>query len=258
MNKEICIQNNITNEINIDNDQISEFNKSETTQDNESLNIINENQLNITENNLLKTESKEETTNKNEIKKSIKKVKMKSSLKGSKEAIKYIKKQILEIFDENKISEKLEYLKNSYNPIINIEDLYPLQEIYEKNLDNLFNNKMKKIDEINEKFDPDLNELNYFIEEEKKKEKENTNIPEEENSPSATKIIYNEILGDKKTSLEAIEKEYIQNFENIKKEYIVNIESIKNDKLSKELFQNIKDDIFKIIKPKNPKKVNFE
>ena len=43
MNKEICIQNNITNEINIDNDQISEFNKSETTQDNESLNIINEN-----------------------------------------------------------------------------------------------------------------------------------------------------------------------------------------------------------------------
>lgn len=258
MNKEICIQNNITNEINIDNDQISEFNKSETTQDNESLNIINENQLNITENNLLKTESKEETTNKNEIKKSIKKVKMKSSLKGSKEAIKYIKKQILEIFDENKISEKLEYLKNSYNPINNIEDLYPLQEIYEKNLDNLFNNKMKKIDEINEKFDPDLNELNYFIEEEKKKEKENTNIPEEENSPSATKIIYNEILGDKKTSLEAIEKEYIQNFENIKKEYIVNIESIKNDKLSKELFQNIKDDIFKIIKPKNPKKVNFE
>ena len=161
----------------------------------------------------------------------------KSSLKGCKYKINKIKKEILNIFNEDKIMERLDYFQNNNNTI---------------NIDN----KMEKIDEINEKFNSDLNELNYYMEKEKEEE-EDSEKNNEENS-SAVKIMYDGLISDKNKELNEIEQKFKENYDNIKNEYLDNINSNKYEKYYTELFKNIKQDILNIIKPKNTKKVSFD
>ena len=179
----------------------------------------------------------------------------KSSLKGCKYKINKIKKEILNIFNEDKIMERLDYFQNNNNTI-NIENIYKFQELYENQLEKLFNNKMEKIDEINEKFNSDLNELNYYMEKEKEEE-EDSEKNNEENS-SAVKIMYDGLISDKNKELNEIEQKFKENYDNIKNEYLDNINSNKYEKYYTELFKNIKQDILNIIKPKNTKKVSFD
>ena len=151
--------------------------------------------------------------------------------------------------------ERLDYFQNNNNTI-NIENIYKFQELYENQLEKLFNNKMEKIDEINEKFNSDLNELNYYMEKEKEEE-EDSEKNNEENS-SAVKIMYDGLISDKNKELNEIEQKFKENYDNIKNEYLDNINSNKYEKYYIELFKNIKQDILNIIKPKNTKKVSFD
>ena len=151
----------------------------------------------------------------------------KSSLKGCKYKINKIKKEILNIFNEDKIMERLDYFQNNNNTI-NIDNIYKFQELYENQLEKLFNNKMEKIDEINEKFNSDLNELNYYMEKEKEEE-EDSEKNNEENS-SAVKIMYDGLISDKNKELNEIEQKFKENYDNIKNEYMDNINSNKYEK----------------------------
>ena len=225
-----------------DSDLISiEFNKTVTTQANESLNQINDNNH---INNNFDINQNEKIVNKNN--------KRKSSLKGSKEKINYIKKEILKLFDEDKIIEKLNYYQSDNNNIINIDNIFSFREKYETELEKLFNNKIEKIDEINNKYESELNELQYYIEQENK-EKSN-----EDNSKSGTNILYEELVNDKNKDLNELNNTYKDSFNNIKNNFMNNIDTIKSNEYNEKLFDDIKDDILKLIKPKNNKKVNFE
>jgi len=173
-------------------------------------------------------------------------------LKGSKNKISDIKKQIMNIFEEDKIDNMFDNFKTDYNPI-NLDEIYKFQETYENKMDKIFNDKIDKIVEINEKYDSDLNELNYYIEQEKKLEKN-----ECENPISPTQIMYNEIELDKNNELDDIEKNYKENVDNLNNEYFGNSNSEQNENCIKAIFGNIKNEIFKIIKPKNNKTVSFD
>ena len=188
--------------------------------------------------------------------------KLKSSLKGSSTKIKKIKNQIMEIFNDNNITNKLENYKVNNNPINLIDNFIKFQEIYENKIEELFNDKMKKVDEILEKYEPELNELNSYMEEEKElDDKEEDKIKkEEEKTPSAIQIMYDSLLEDKNNEIKKIQKEYEENRNKLKTEYKEQIDSDKimqNGIYYKELFDNIKDDILKIIHPLNNKKISF-
>ena len=161
----------------------------------------------------------------------------------------------MNLFDEDKIMERIEYYQINNN-IINIDKIYKFQEIYESKLEKLFNNKIEKIDEINEKYNSDLNELNYCMEKEKEDEEKNGN--NNEDNSSGVNSIYDGLLKDKNNELNQLEKKYEENYESIKNEYMNNINLTKYDKYYTELFANIKQDILNIIKPKNDKKVSFD
>ena len=188
--------------------------------------------------------------------------KLKSSLKGSSTKIKKIKNQIMEIFNDNNITNKLENYKVNNNPINLIDNFIKFQEIYENKIEELFNDKMKKVDEILEKYEPELNELNSYMEEEKElDDKEEEKIKkEEEKTPSAIQIMYDSLLEDKNNEIKKIQKEYEENRNKLKTEYKEQIDSDKimqNGIYYKELFDNIKNDILKIIHPINNKKISF-
>ena len=247
---------------------IIDINQTDTTQENESINQINEsiqlikiddinknekeicNNINKKSENIIKTifhnDKNKENNNKSN---------KKSSLKGSKKKINYIKEEILNLFDEDKIMERIEYYQINNN-IINIDKIYKFQEIYESKLEKLFNNKIEKIDEINEKYNSDLNELNYCMEKEKEDEEKNGN--NNEDNSSGVNSIYDGLLKDKNNELNQLKKKYEENYESIKNEYMNNINLTKYDKYYTELFANIKQDILNIIKPKNDKKVSFD
>ena len=265
--------NNIKNKL----DKITiELNKTETTQENESLNQIKDNNLfNNKEENIQKyknkninslTKSYQETKNYlfekenninefhlNENDKIFKIEKNKSSLKGSKSKINYIKNEIIKIFDENNINEKLNFYKLNYNQINNIDNIYKFQEIYENELEKKFNNKIEKIDEINEKYDSELNELFYYMEQENEEKKN-----DEEESSSATKSLYDGLKKDKSKELDELDKNYKNSIDKIQKDYFDNIDLTPKKYYYEELFNDIQNDILKMIKPKNEKKVTFD
>ena len=202
------------------------------------------------------------TTNPIDINKNKNNPKIKSSLKGSSTKIKKIKNQIMEIFNDNIIRDKLEHYKINNSPISIINNFIKFQEVYENKIEELFNNKMKKIDEILEKYEPELNELSGYMEEEKElDDKDEDKIKkEEEKTPSAIQIMYDGLLEDKNNEIKILQKEYEENRNKLKTEYKEQIDSDKimqNGVYYKELFDNIKDDILKIIHPLNNKKISF-
>ena len=160
--------------------------------------------------------------------------------------------------------DKIEQFQLDNNPLNNIDIFYKFQEEYENKLEKLFNEKMKKIDEINEKYEPEINELNCYLEEEKAlEEKINKNADKknmEDNAPSAIQIMFDSIKEDKNNEIKQLNNEYLENKNIIKNEYMKDIESNKTMKKGiyfNELFEDNKNDILNIIKPLNNKKVNF-
>ena len=259
--KDIIYNDNINSEISnknsplINNDKIKE--NTEIKANESYSNAINEKNKsdNLKNNNEGNSNEVVQKTNNN-------KNKLKSSLKGSKTKIKLIKNKIMDLFDDKSISDKLEKFESNNNPFNILDDFTKYQESYENKIEEIFNDKMKKMDEIDEKYSTELNELMSYMEEEKEEEgkEEDENVKKEEKVPSAIQIMYDSILEDKNNEIKKIKNEYEENRNKIKNQYKENIESddvMKNDFYYKELFEEIKNGILSIINPLNSKKVTF-
>lgn len=264
-NKKEIIQEGKKEEI-IDKNSNNENNSSNNIQQDNILDNLNiNNEINLKNDSNIINE-KSDLNEKSDILNNDNSSKLKSALKGSSTKIKKIKKQILQIFDEKIIMEKIDKLQLDNNPFNYIDNFYKFQEDYENQLEEMFNDKMKKMDEIFEKYDPEINELNEYLEQEKameekeKKDNNNKDKEEEEKVPSAIQIMHDSIMEDKVAEEKQIQNDYNENVNKAKKEYFKNIDddkSMKDGLYYNELFQNINNDILKIIKPSNKKKVNF-
>ena len=133
------------------------------------------------------------------------------------------------------------------------------QNNFEENLDKLFKEKMDKLNEINKKYDNEIYELKQDIEEEEIIKK---NEEEKEESDSSLKLIYDNLLEDKKKEIEKLEKEYDIKLNRIKDNYKDNFELEELDERSiiykNEIIGNLRTKIEDIINPPNNKKVNFD
>ena len=135
------------------------------------------------------------------------------------------------------------------------------QNNFEETLEKLFKEKMDKFNEINKKYDNEIYELKQDIEEEEIIKK-NENNNKEEKINSSLKLIYENLLEDKKKEIEKLEKEYDIKINRAKENYKENFESEDLDEKSiiyrNELIGNLRTQIEDVIRPPNNKKVIFD
>ena len=189
----------------------------------------------------------------------------KSVLKSSKSKIEEHKKKIFKIIEDNLILSKIKTLQ-AKNDLMFYNSSNEAQNTFEENIDKLFKEKMDKLNEINKKYDNEIYELKQDIDEEdiiKNDENKNKdNVEEKEGFDSSLKLIYENLLEDKKNEIEKLEKEYEIKLNRIKDNYKDNFEMEELDERSiiykNEMFGNLKTQIEDVLKPPNNKKVNFE
>ena len=197
-----------------------------------------------------------------------KKSKMKKSvLKSSKSKIEENKKKIYKIIEDNLLLTKIKMLRDK-NDLMFYNSANEAQNNFEDNMEKLFKEKMDKINEINKKYDTEIYELKQDIEEEDIVKKNNNNTKsndnDEENNDidSSLKLIYDNLLDDKKKEIENIEKEYNIKLNRTKDNYLENFESEELDERSiiykNEMIGNLRTQIEDIINPQNNRKVNFD
>ena len=189
----------------------------------------------------------------------------KSVLKSSKSKIEEHKKKIFKIIEDNLILSKIKTLQ-AKNDLMFYNSSNEAQNNFEENIDKLFKEKMDKLNEINKKYDTEIYELKQDIDEEdiiKKDESDNKNGDEEKSGiDSSLKLIYENLLEDKKNEIEKLEKEYEIKLNRIKDNYKDNFEMEELDERSiiykNEMFGNLRTQIEDVLKPPNNKKVNFD
>ena len=197
-----------------------------------------------------------------------KKSKMKKSvLKSSKSKIEENKKKIYKIIEDNLLLTKIKMLRDK-NDLMFYNSANEAQNNFEDNMEKLFKEKMDKINEINKKYDTEIYELKQDIEEEDIIKKNNNNTKSNDNDEekndidSSLKLIYDNLLDDKKKEIENIEKEYNIKLNRTKDNYLENFESEELDERSiiykNEMIGNLRTQIEDIINPQNYKKVNFD
>ena len=167
-------------------------------------------------------------------------------------------KKIYKIIEDNLILSKIKTLQAKNDLMFN-NSAIEAQNNFEDNLDKLFKEKMDKLNEINKKYDNEIYELKQDIEEEEIIKK---NEEEKEESDSSLKLIYDNLLEDKKKEIEKLEKEYDIKLNRIKENYKDNFELEELDERSiiykNEIIGNLRTKIEDIINPPNNKKVNFD
>ena len=187
---------------------------------------------------------------KNHIKTSSNNIKINSSTKKinqsnlSKGKIIEIKDKILQIFQNN--TNLMNKIKLNQNEIENKleESLNQVRKIYEEEIEQLYNDKINKMNEINTKYNTDLFELEDFVKE---------GINENENINSSLKQILDSVKKDKQNEIDKINNDF-----NIKKQIIYKkyIGKIHNYNQKQELinykneFENLKKRIMEIISTK--------
>jgi hypothetical protein len=197
-----------------------------------------------------------------------KKSKMKKSvLKSSKSKIEENKKKIYKIIEDNLLLTKIKMLRDK-NDLMFYNSANEAQNNFEDNMEKLFKEKMDKINEINKKYDNEIYELKQDIEEEDIVKKNNNNTKSNDNDEenddidSSLKLIYDNLLDDKKKEIENIEKEYNIKLNRTKDNYLENFESEELDERSiiykNEMIGNLRTQIEDIINPQNNRKVNFD
>ena len=136
------------------------------------------------------------------------------------------------------------------------------QNNFEETLEKLFKEKMYTFNEINKKYDNEIYELKQDIEEEDIIKKNENDKEEKGNVNSSLKLIYENLLEDKKKEIEKLEKEYDIKIKRAKENYKENFESEELDEKSiiyrNELIGNLRTQIEDIIKPPNNRKVIFD
>ena len=167
-------------------------------------------------------------------------------------------KKIYKIIEDNLILSKIKTLQAKNDLMFN-NSAIEAKNNFEDNLDKLFKEKMDKLNEINKKYDNEIYELKQDIEEEEIIRK---NEEEKEESDSSLKLIYDNLLEDKKKEIEKLEKEYDIKLNRIKENYKDNFELEELDERSiiykNEIIGNLRTKIEDIINPPNNKKVNFD
>ena len=182
----------------------------------------------------------------------------KSVLKSSKSKIDEMKKKIYKIIDDNLLFSKIKTIQ-SKNDLIFFNSSSEAQLTFEENMESLFKEKMDKLNEINNKYNSEIYELQQDIEEEdiiKKNNTENKN-----NINSSLKLIYDNLLEDKNKEIENLENEFNIKLNRIKEKYKNNFESEELEERSiiykNEMIGNIRIQIEDIINPPTNKKVVF-
>jgi len=136
------------------------------------------------------------------------------------------------------------------------------QNNFEETLEKLFKEKTDNFNEINKKYDNEIYELKQDIEEEDIIKKNENDKEEKGNVNSSLKLIYENLLEDKKKEIEKLEKEYDIKIKRAKENYKENFESEELDEKSiiyrNELIGNLRTQIEDIIKPPNNRKVIFD
>ena len=194
--------------------------------------------------------------------------KMKSSLRSNKDNIEKIKQKILNVFDNENIYDKIN-LSNSTILSLNDSNYMKAFDDYENSLDLLFSEKMKKINEINKKYEPELYQFKKYLEEEElltqKDRRNNIKAPNEVAGGSVIKLLYDSLIEDKNKEIKEIQDNFQKDNKKIKEEYREGldkseIEDLENKSASfcNELYDDIKNKINGIIKPKCNKKVKFD
>ena len=194
-----------------------------------------------------------------------KKSNKKSVLKSSKTKIEESKKRIYKIIEDSLLLNKIKTLR-AKNDLMFHNSANDAQNNFEDNIDKLFKEKMEKINEINKKYDTEIYELKQDIDEEdiiKKNETNNNKNEEEENEiNSSLKLIYDNLLEDKKNEIEKLEKEYEIKLNRIKDNYKDNFEIEEVDERSiiykNEIIGNLRTKIEDLIKPPIYKTVSFD
>ena len=181
--------------------------------------------------------------------------KRRSILKSSKERLNEIKEKIIQIFNDN-----TEMIKNA--SIIqekNDKELNNIimhsQQNYEDLLDKLYEERMEKLLEIDDKYNNELYELKDYSE-------DNSSNKTNKGSNFHLKNIYESVKQDKEKEIELIEKD----FEKKKKELNEQFNGMSEQKedfsiddrsiiYRNELFENLKNKINEVVNPTNKKKV---
>ena len=171
-----------------------------------------------------------------------------------------MKKKIYKIIEDNLLFSKIKTIQNK-NDLIFYNSSSEAQITYEENMEILFKEKMDKLNEINNKYNTEIYELQQDIEEEdiiKKNNKENNN---KNNINSSLKLIYDNLLEDKNQEIENIEKEFNNKLNGIKNNYKNNFDLEEIDERSiiyrNEMIGSIRVQIEDVINPPNNKKVEF-
>ena len=171
-----------------------------------------------------------------------------------------MKKNIYKIIEDNLLFSKIKTIQNK-NDLIFYNSSSEAQITYEENMEILFKEKMDKLNEINNKYNTEIYELQQDIEEEdiiKKNNKENNN---KNNINSSLKLIYDNLLEDKNQEIENIEKEFNNKLNGIKNNYKNNFDLEEIDERSiiyrNEMIGSIRVQIEDVINPPNNKKVEF-
>ena len=169
-----------------------------------------------------------------------------------------MKKKIFNIIEDNLLISKIKTIQNK-NDLIFYNSSSEAQITFEENMELLFKEKMDKLNEINNKYNSEIYELQQDIEEEdiiKKNNKENKN-----NVNSSLKLIYDNLLEDKNNEIEILEKEFNIKLNRIKEDYKNNFESEELEERSiiykNEMIGNIRVQIEDVMNPPNNKKVEF-
>ena len=167
----------------------------------------------------------------------------------SKEEINNIKNQIINIFKDN--TEKMKKIhKEQIENDNNIEKtLFEARKIYEEELEKLYNEKLNKINELNNKYNNDIFELKDFVNEEMKGR---------EDGKSNLKQILDSVIIDKEIESKKIEEEFLKKEKKIKKNYKKinndNDEFTEDDRsviFKNQFFDNLKTKIQRVINGKN-------
>ena len=179
-------------------------------------------------------------------------------LKSSKSKIEEMKKKIYKIIEDNLQFSKIKAIQNK-NDLIFHNSSSEAQMAYEENMESLFKKKIDKLNEINNRYNSEIYELQQDIEEEeiiKKNNNKNNNIN------SSLKLIYENLIDDKNQEIKKMENEFNSKSNKEKDNYKNNFELEEIEDRSviyrNEMIGNIRVQLEDIINPPSNKKVEFD
>ena len=167
-----------------------------------------------------------------------------------------MKKKIYKIIEDNLIFSKLKTIQNR-NDLLFSNSSVEAQAAFEESIESLYKDKIDKLNEIDNKYNSEVYELQQDIEEEDRNNKDNKN----NNINSSMKLIYDNLLEDKNNEINDLEIQCNLKMNKIKENYKNNFELEEIEERSiiyrNEVIGNIKIQIEDVINTPNNKKVAF-